>query len=284
MRLGVVVASLHELENLVVGTAAVAEIIAVVAGLQLDDPDALAGGAAVLLDDARLERHGLLEALVERLLGVVRQCVGQADFQVRDLAQGILRAHVHHDVRRRPDLKALLLQSPHAVVELHLVAAAGVDLARVATHDDGVEALEHLEEGVVLRGHVVQQLAAHARRDHAVGDREAVVAVAARALVRAAEGLRGHVELHQSRLVLGIQGLGEQADVVRLRDLREARDIHQGRLRAAARQQRARRTGAGGHRGARGERTRPHGLPHGEGGGAAAEPPQGAKGGPEHHG
>mmetsp|Transcript_144935 Transcript_144935/g.464486 ORF Transcript_144935/g.464486 Transcript_144935/m.464486 type:complete len:242 (+) Transcript_144935:905-1630(+) len=235
MRLGVVVASLHELENLVVGTAAVAEIIAVVAGLQLDDPDALAGGAAVLLDDARLERHGLLEALVERLLGVVRQCVGQADFQVRDLAQGILRAHVHHDVRRRPDLKALLLQGAHAVVKLHLVAAARVDLARVATHDDGVEALEHLEEGVVFRRHVVQQLAAHARCDHAVGNGNAVVAVASRTLVRATEWLRGHVNLHQRCFVLGIRGLGKQTHVIRPRHLHEARDVHQGRLSTMAR-------------------------------------------------
>mmetsp|Transcript_66579 Transcript_66579/g.192865 ORF Transcript_66579/g.192865 Transcript_66579/m.192865 type:complete len:427 (+) Transcript_66579:60-1340(+) len=196
VRLGVVVARLHELQDLVVGAGAVAVVLAIVPRLQLDDPDALPGRAAVLLDDPRLECHGLLEARVELLFGVVGQRVREADLQVRDLAQSILRTHVRHHIGRGPHLDALLLERAHAVVELHLVAASGVDLTGVASHDNRVEAFHDLEKGVVLLRHVMQQLAAHARSDHAVGDGDAVVTVAAVALVRAAEGLRGHINLH----------------------------------------------------------------------------------------
>ena len=62
MLLLVVVVGLHQGQLLAILAAALAVLLAVVAVLQLDDPDALTGGAAVLLDHARLKRHGLLEA------------------------------------------------------------------------------------------------------------------------------------------------------------------------------------------------------------------------------
>mmetsp|Transcript_67028 Transcript_67028/g.145713 ORF Transcript_67028/g.145713 Transcript_67028/m.145713 type:complete len:566 (-) Transcript_67028:48-1745(-) len=234
--LGMVVAGLHQLQDLVVAAAAVPEVLAVVARLQLDDPDALARGASVLLDDARLEGHGLLEALLQGFLAVVGQGVRQSDGQVGDLAECVLGAHVRHHVWGGPDLDALLLQGPHALVELHLVSASRIDLAGVAADDDGVEALHDLEEFLVLAGHIVQQLAAHVGSDHAVGDGDAVVAVAAVALVGAAEGLRVDVDLHQGRLVLGVRGLRQEADIVDLCHLREAGDVHQGRVAASGAQ------------------------------------------------
>ena len=60
--------------------------------------------------------------------------------------------------------------------------------------------LSDLEELVVLGRHVVDRLAAAPRVDDAVGDRDRVVAVAVRALVRPAELLPCHVDLHQREL------------------------------------------------------------------------------------
>ena len=59
----------------------------------------------------------------------------------------------------------------------------------------------------MLLWHVVDQLAAHARRDHAVGNGNGVVTVAAGALVGAAKGLGTHVDLDQRGLVLGVRWL-----------------------------------------------------------------------------
>merc|ERR1719443_2424072 len=69
--LGVVVVRFHQGQHLAVLTTALAESRAVVALLQLDDPDALSRGPAVLLDHARLESHGLLEPVDEGLVLVV---------------------------------------------------------------------------------------------------------------------------------------------------------------------------------------------------------------------
>mmetsp|Transcript_94739 Transcript_94739/g.240948 ORF Transcript_94739/g.240948 Transcript_94739/m.240948 type:complete len:536 (+) Transcript_94739:842-2449(+) len=225
MRLGMVVASLHELENLVVGTTAVAEITAVVAGLQLDDPDALARGATVLLDDAGLEGHGLLEASRELIFRVVGQGILQADVQVRHLHQGILGAHLLHDIGRGPNLDAQLPQLPHGAVEFHLVPAVGLDLTRIASDDDRLELLADLQERVMLLFDVVNELATHACVDHPVCDRDGVVAVAARALVRAPEGLAADIDLHQGCCRNRIDGLRKQPSVV-LRNPRETRDVH----------------------------------------------------------
>jgi len=223
--LGVVVVCLHEIEELVVGARALAIALAVVASLELDDPDALTRGPAVLLDDAGLERHGLLEASGKLLLGVVRQRVFEADVELGDLAEGVLGAHLLHHVGGGPHLYAELTERAHAGIKLALVAPVGLDLSGVAADDDGVEALAGLEERIVLVVHVVDELAAHARIDHAVGDGDRVVAVAVGALVRAAVGSATHVDLGKDALELRALGLRQQAKVV-LGHPRERRDVH----------------------------------------------------------
>ncbi len=66
---------------------------------------------------------------------------------------------------------------------LGLVAAVRLDLAGVAAHHDGLEALAGLGELAVLLVGVVDQLAGHAPLDHTVGEREGGVAVAVAAVV-----------------------------------------------------------------------------------------------------
>ncbi len=61
--------------------------------LQLDDPNALTGGAAVLLDDTWLERHGLLEAGAELFWRVVCQGILKANVHGRDLMQETIQKH-----------------------------------------------------------------------------------------------------------------------------------------------------------------------------------------------
>jgi len=90
---------------------------------------------------------------------------------VGDLAEGILGAHELHHVRRGPHLYAQLAESTHAVVKLALIAAVGLDLARVAAHNDEVKLRADLEELSMLFMSIVNQLAAHPRRDHAIRKR-----------------------------------------------------------------------------------------------------------------
>ena len=74
----------------------------------------------------------------------------EADVQVSDLRERVLRAHELHHVRRRPGLDALLLKRANCVVELRLAAAILADLTRIAAHDQRVEVRADLEELVVL--------------------------------------------------------------------------------------------------------------------------------------
>mmetsp|Transcript_97199 Transcript_97199/g.274072 ORF Transcript_97199/g.274072 Transcript_97199/m.274072 type:complete len:369 (+) Transcript_97199:138-1244(+) len=67
VRLGMIVTRLHHLQLFVGRAAAVPKVFAIITGLQLDDPNALARRAAVLLQHARLEGHRLLEACREVL-------------------------------------------------------------------------------------------------------------------------------------------------------------------------------------------------------------------------
>ena len=99
---------------------------------QLDDPDALAGGTAVLLHYAGLEGDGLLEALQVRGLAVADD-VPETEVHVRHGPHGNLREELY-----------LIL------ITLGLVASRGRVLPRVDAPDDAGELLEHLEEGVVL--------------------------------------------------------------------------------------------------------------------------------------
>ena len=62
VRLLVVVVGLHQLQHLAILAGSLAVLLAVVALSELDDPNSLSRGAAVLLDHTRLESHGLLEA------------------------------------------------------------------------------------------------------------------------------------------------------------------------------------------------------------------------------
>merc|ERR550514_556655 len=222
--LGVVVVRLHQVKHLGVLTGPLAESLAVVARLELDDPDTFAGRPAVLLDHARLERHRLLEALDEGRLIVVRQRVLETDVQVRDLRERVLRAHELHHVRRRPGLDARLLQRADGVVELRLAAAILPNLTRVATHDQRVELRANREELVVLLMQIVDRLAAHPGPDHTVHERNRVVAVAVAALVGAAVRRTAHVDLEERRLELRFLRLREHAHVV-LGDHCQARQI-----------------------------------------------------------
>merc|ERR1719159_2222497 len=183
--LGVVVVRLHQREHLSIFATPLAVRRAVVTLLQLDDPDALARRPAVLLHNARLEGHRLLEALDERGLVVVGQRVLQADAEIRNLGQRIFRPHELHDIWRRPSLDSLLLELTHRIVELLLAATVVVDLARVAANNERIEFRADFEELVVLLVLVMDGLAAQARHDHAVHKRNCVVAMPVAALVRA---------------------------------------------------------------------------------------------------
>mmetsp|Transcript_86238 Transcript_86238/g.244229 ORF Transcript_86238/g.244229 Transcript_86238/m.244229 type:complete len:238 (-) Transcript_86238:57-770(-) len=236
-----IVTRLRQDQHLVVGGLSLAEALAIDTRLQLDDPNALAGRAPVLLDDAGLERHGLLEACGELGRVVERESVLEPDVHGRDLAEGVLRAHELHHVWGGPDLDASSAEAAHAVVELLLGATVGRDLPGVAAHDDEVEALAHIHELVVLLPDVVDQLAAHSSTDHAVGERDAVVAMAVAALVRAPVRLGAHVYLEQGALERGLLGLGLQPEVV-LRDAGEARYVNGASRRERHRAKRARQT------------------------------------------
>mmetsp|Transcript_84386 Transcript_84386/g.217327 ORF Transcript_84386/g.217327 Transcript_84386/m.217327 type:complete len:295 (-) Transcript_84386:103-987(-) len=72
---------------------------------------------------------------------------------------------------------------------------------------------------------VVDQLARHARADHAVAEGDGVVAVPVGALVGATKRLAAHVDLHKRALELGLSRLGQQAKVI-LRNLLQLRDVH----------------------------------------------------------
>mmetsp|Transcript_55498 Transcript_55498/g.149722 ORF Transcript_55498/g.149722 Transcript_55498/m.149722 type:complete len:266 (-) Transcript_55498:936-1733(-) len=220
-----VVVRFHQYEHLLVVARPLPVARAVIVFLELDDPDAFPGRTAVLLDDPGLEGHGLLEASRELSFRVVGQGILQADVQVRHLHQGILGAHLLHDIGRRPNLNAQLPQLPHGAVELRLVPAVGLDLTRVAADDDRLELLADLQERVMLLFDVMDELATHACVDHPVCDGDGVVAVAARALVRAPEGLAADIDLHQGSCRSRIDGLRKQPSVV-LRNPRESRDVH----------------------------------------------------------
>merc|ERR1719197_1635670 len=225
-----VVVRLHQLEHLVVLARALAVGGAVVAGLELDDPDALARRAAILLDHTRLEGHRLLEARDEGRLLVVRERVLEANVKSGDLGERVLGAHELHHVGRRPNLDAELLDRAHAIVELLLATAVGLDLAGVAAHDDRVELAHDLEEFVVLLVQIVDDLAAKPVHNHAVDEGLRVVAAAVGGLVGATVGLVAHVDLNVRQLeernlrlrketVHVLHHLGEGAGVDQLRGL-----------------------------------------------------------------
>ena len=76
----------------------------------------------------------------------------------------------------------------------------------------------------MLLVHVVDQLAAHARVDHAVREWNRVVAVPVAALVAPAVWSRPDVDPHKRRLELRLSRLRKQAQVV-LRNLRQSRNL-----------------------------------------------------------
>mmetsp|Transcript_66072 Transcript_66072/g.190662 ORF Transcript_66072/g.190662 Transcript_66072/m.190662 type:complete len:267 (+) Transcript_66072:316-1116(+) len=196
--LHVVVACLSEHEHLVVGGLAVAEVLAVLPGLQLHDPNALARGAAILLHHAGLERDRSLEARRELFGAEVGLCVLEPKVHALDHAQRFLYAHLGHGIRGGPN-GPRLRQLHHVLVELPLVAAGRGDLPRVAPNDDCIEGPQGLEELLVPILVVAEQVAAHARLPDALGDGDRVEAMAINGLVATAAGQRGHIDLHQRR-------------------------------------------------------------------------------------
>mmetsp|Transcript_84038 Transcript_84038/g.180153 ORF Transcript_84038/g.180153 Transcript_84038/m.180153 type:complete len:275 (-) Transcript_84038:109-933(-) len=202
--LRVVVIGFHQIELIIVGARLLAKRRTVLARLQLDDPDALARGPTVLLHHPRLECHGLLETCGKLIGRVVSQCVLQADVHISDLAQRILGTHELHHIRRGPHLNAQLAQPTHAVIKLPLITSVGLDLARIATDDERVELFTNLEELVVLIMDVVNKLTAHAGRDHTIGERDGIIAVAIGALVRATVGGGSHIDSNKRALELRV--------------------------------------------------------------------------------
>mmetsp|Transcript_92209 Transcript_92209/g.238761 ORF Transcript_92209/g.238761 Transcript_92209/m.238761 type:complete len:246 (-) Transcript_92209:86-823(-) len=209
-----VVVGLHQVQHLVVAAAALTEGLAIVARLQLDDPNALAGGAPVLLDDARLEGHRLLEAGCKILHRVVGQRVFQSNVEVGNLAERVLGAHELHHIRRWPHLNAQLPDPTHTIIELALVTTICLDLAWVAAHDDEVELLANIEKLLVLLVCVVNQLAAHARLDHAVREGDGIVAMAIGALVRTTIRLAAHIDLSKCTHKFRLRWLRQQAKII----------------------------------------------------------------------
>lgn len=138
---------------------------------------AFARGASVLLDDTRLEGHGLLEARCELLGCVVGQRVFQADVHRSHLAKRILCTHLFHHIWGWPNLDAGLAKGTHPIIELLLISPVGFDLPRVATNDNEIKLLAKGEESVVFLMRIVDQLARHACVNHAVGHGDGVIAV-----------------------------------------------------------------------------------------------------------
>ena len=164
----IIVVGLHEHQLLIILARPVTIVSAIVLSFQLDDPNALTWWATILLDDAWLECHGLLEANGELFRSVVRQSVFQANVHGCHFAQSILGTHLFHHVWWWPNLLSHFPQATHAIIKLLLVSSICLDLARVASNDDKVEALAKLEKLVMLLMCVVDQLAAHSRVDHAI--------------------------------------------------------------------------------------------------------------------
>mmetsp|Transcript_77795 Transcript_77795/g.174399 ORF Transcript_77795/g.174399 Transcript_77795/m.174399 type:complete len:210 (+) Transcript_77795:1454-2083(+) len=203
MLLSMVVVRLHHVQYLVVFAQLLAECGAVVPLLQLDDPNALARGTAVLLDDTRLKLHSLLETCCEILLRVVGQGIFKTDVEIGNLAQGVFRAHVLHNIRGRPHLNAQLTDFAHAVVELPLVTSISLDLTRVAPDDDKVKILADFKKLFVFLVDIMNQLAAHTGLDHTVRERDGIIAVAIATLVGATIGGASYVDLAKGPLELG---------------------------------------------------------------------------------
>mmetsp|Transcript_14302 Transcript_14302/g.37103 ORF Transcript_14302/g.37103 Transcript_14302/m.37103 type:complete len:260 (+) Transcript_14302:1391-2170(+) len=223
-----VVVHLHQLEVVVVVERALAEGLGRVdlhlgVGLLVPKPakpDALAGGAAVLLDHARLEGAALLEARDELLLVVVRKGVHQAAVEVADLDERVLGAHLRLDLGRRPHELALRDVIVHEVVEalLGAVGRALRELARVDAHDERVVLLRGLDEALEVLRIEEDKVARATSVDHAVGDGDRVDAVAIGALVGATVLGARHLELHNAQLVLGVRR-GRLKRVVALGDV-----------------------------------------------------------------
>ena len=171
----------------VILTWPLAILLAIVLILQFDDPNALARWATILLDDTRPECHGLLEASGELLRAEVGKCVLQADVGPHNVA---------HFIKRWQHMcSATFLEGVHGIIELVLITTIGLNLARVASHDDEIEILADLKELVVLLAHIVDQLATHARIDHPIGHGDGIIPVAVVALVEASARLAANKDL-----------------------------------------------------------------------------------------
>merc|ERR1719401_512608 len=180
MLLAVVVIGLHQVEHLVIRARPLAKSLAILTRFQLDDPDAFARRPTVLLHHAGLESNGLLKSCTEFLCAVVGHGVLQTNGEGGDLNKRILGPHELHHVWRGPHLDAQLPHATHAVVELALIAAISLDLARIAPDNERIKTLGDIEKLIMLVMDVLDQLATHASVDHAICDRNRVVAVAIR--------------------------------------------------------------------------------------------------------
>ena len=109
----------------------------------------------------------------------------------------------------RPDRDFLLMQGAPGIDELGSITALGLDLPRVATHDDRIHVVEHLGKIVVLPIRIVDQVACHASVDHTIAEWDRVITMAVDALVRTAELMALNVNLRNARTFLRFGGLRE---------------------------------------------------------------------------
>jgi len=190
-----VVVCLHHGQYLIVTTLPFPEILAIFAGLELNNPDSFAGRTSVLFDHTGLERHGFLEAGRKGICSVICKSVRQPNSKVGHFAKRILGPHEFHNVRRWPHLDAQFADITHAGVEARLVAAVRPDLPGIATDDYEIKLLANCEKWVMLFVDIMDQLTAHASHDHTIRERNGIIAMAIGAFVGSAEWLTADINL-----------------------------------------------------------------------------------------
>jgi hypothetical protein len=157
-----------------------------------------------------LELHSFLEACYKFLFCGIDISVNQANAQIPNLCERFPRTHGLHDVRVRPNCHfVLLLQHPHGIIKPSLVATIRFDMPMGAAHYDRIHVPEQLEEIIVLRVHVMNEIASDASIDQTIAKRNRVVAVAVTAFIRTTKFMCLYVDLYKTGAPVGWRGLRE---------------------------------------------------------------------------
>merc|ERR1719409_624893 len=162
--------------------------LALLALLDVAHPDALALGAAVLLQHASAAANALGELRLEGVHVIVGVGVRHAAGQLPDLDQGVLGTHLDHDVRVRHHGHTLGGNVAQHLVQLalgHTLVAA-----RVHAHNHTIGTLELLHHSLACCVGVVHGASLPAACLDSVADGDGVAAMAISTLVRAAMALQ----------------------------------------------------------------------------------------------